>query len=152
AASRGRAADGGRPTLAGPLRDRGGAGAAARIVGRAGRVQRWLKKYARTRKSLSVHLAACSPQAEPSASAREATRGQHFTSRSSEAYRSPTELSAHSGRQPGRQLALPKNGLWVEWSLLARRWSTISSLGDRWERGRERARNNRRGRREGGLR
>ncbi|CAK0802695.1 unnamed protein product, partial [Prorocentrum cordatum] len=78
--------------------------------------------------------------------------GQHFTSRSSEAYRSPTELSAHSGRQPGRQLALPKNGLWVEWSLLARRWSTISSLGDRWERGRERARNNRRGRREGGLR
>ncbi|CAK0802694.1 unnamed protein product [Prorocentrum cordatum] len=90
--------------------------------------------------------------AEPSASAREATRGQHFTSRSSEAYRSPTELSAHSGRQPGRQLALPKNGLWVEWSLLARRWSTISSLGDRWERGRERARNNRRGRREGGLR
>ncbi|CAK0802679.1 unnamed protein product, partial [Prorocentrum cordatum] len=79
-------------------------------------------------------------------------QGQHFTSRSSEAYRSPTELSAHSGRQPGRQLALPKNGLWVEWSLLARRWSTISSLGDRWERGRERARNNRRGRREGGLR
>ncbi|CAK0802696.1 unnamed protein product, partial [Prorocentrum cordatum] len=104
------------------------------------------------RQDLSVHLAACSPQAEPSASAREATRGQHFTSRSSEAYRSPTELSAHSGRQPGRQLALPKNGLWVEWSLLARRWSTISSLGDRWERGRERARNNRRGRREGGLR